>query len=229
MAHFTRLDVLNRAVADGFVPIFYHPNVEVTKQIVAACAAGGIRMIEFTNRGDFAYRVFAEVAEYFAKHDPSVMLGVGSIVDAPTAALYIASGANFIVGPVLNAEIARLCNRRKIAYFPGCSTLGEISQAEELGVEIVKVFPGESVGGPEFIKAILGPCPWTRVLVTGGVSANQASINAWFKAGVTAVGIGSALIRKEWVEAGNYAAITDEASQIMAWIRQAQELLRSRA
>jgi len=224
MAKYSRLDVLNAVVADGFIPIFYQRDVETTKQIVAACAAGGIRLIEFTNRGDFAQRVFAEVAEYFAEHDPRVILGVGSIVDAPTAALYIASGANFIVGPILNPEIARLCNRRKIAYFPGCSSLGEISQAEELGAEIVKVFPGESVGGPDFIKAILGPCPWTRVLVTGGVAANPDSIKEWFKAGVTAVGIGSALIRKEWIEAGNYAAITAEASQIMSLVQKARML-----
>ena len=222
MAHYSRLDVLNTVVADGFIPIFYQRDVETTKQIIKACAAGGIRSIEFTNRGDFAHRVFAEAAEYIAENIPNVMLGVGSIVDAPTAALYIANGANFIVGPVLNPEIARLCNRRKIAYIPGCSTLGEISQAEELGAEIVKVFPGESVGGPDFIKAILGPCPWTRVLVTGGVAATQDSINAWFKAGVTAVGIGSGLIRKEWVEAGNYAAITEQASQLLTWIRDAK-------
>ena len=222
MAHYSRLDVLNTVVADGFIPIFYQRDVETTKQIIKACAAGGIRLIEFTNRGDFAHRVFAEAAEYIAENIPNVMLGVGSIVDAPTAALYIANGANFIVGPVLNPEIARLCNRRKIAYIPGCSTLGEISQAEELGAEIVKVFPGESVGGPDFIKAILGPCPWTRALVTGGVAATQDSINAWFKAGVTAVGIGSGLIRKEWVEAGNYAAITEQASQLLTWIRDAK-------
>ncbi len=222
MAKYSRLDVWNAVVADGFIPIFYQRDVEITKQIIAACAAGGIRLIEFTNRGDFAHRVFAEAAEYFAEHDPRVMLGVGSIVDAPTAALYIASGANFIVGPVLNPEIARLCNRRKIAYFPGCSTLGEISQAEEWGAEIVKVFPGESVGGPDYIKAILGPCPWTRTLVTGGVAATQDNINAWFKAGVTGIGIGSDLIRKDWIEAGNYAAITEKASQILTWIHEAK-------
>lgn len=222
MAQHTRLAVWNAMVEDGFVPIFYQRDIETTKQIITACAAGGIRVIEFTNRGDFAHRVFAEAVEYFAGHNPEVILGVGSVVDAPTAALYIANGANFIVGPIFNAEIARLCNRRKVAYIPGCSTLGEISQAEEMGAEIVKVFPGESVGGPEFIKAILGPCPWTSAIVTGGVAATQDSINAWFKAGVTAVGIGSGLIRHDWLEAGNYAAITEKAAQIMGWIREAR-------
>ena len=222
MARYSRLDVLNTMVESGLVPIFYQGEVETTKRIIAACVAGGIRLIEFTNRGDFAFQVFTEVAQYFAQHDPRVMLGVGSVVDAPTAALYIASGAHFVVGPLLNPEVARLCNRRKIAYLPGCATLSEISQAEELGVEIVKLFPGEAVGGPDYVRAILGPCPWTRTLVTGGVTATQESINAWFKAGVTAVGIGSDLIRKDWVKAEKYDAISEKAAQLLTWIGEAR-------
>lgn len=220
MARFSRLEVLNAIVETGLVPVFYHKDVEVAKKIVAACAAGGARVVEFTNRGDFAPWVFTELSQHFAKADPKVILGVGSVVDAPTAALYIASGANFVVGPILNPEIARLCNRRKIAYCPGCGSASEIAQAEELGVEIVKVFPGDSVGGPNFVKAILGPCPWTRIMPTGGVEATKESITAWFKAGVTAVGIGTHLIRKEWVEAGNYEAITAKTAELLAWIRE---------
>ena len=150
-------------------------------------------------------------------------MGVGSIVDAPTAALYIASGANFVVGPILNPEVARLCNRRKIAYSPGCGSASEISEAEELGVEIVKVFPGDSVGGPEFVKAILGPTPWTRLMPTGGVETTKESINAWFKAGITAAGIGSNLVKKEWLAAGNYEAITAKTKEVLEWIREARE------
>jgi 2-dehydro-3-deoxyphosphogluconate aldolase/(4S)-4-hydroxy-2-oxoglutarate aldolase len=220
MARFSRLEVLNAIVETGLVPVFYHKDVEVAKKVVAACVAGGARVVEFTNRGDFAPLVFTELSQYFAKADPKVILGVGSIVDAPTAALYIASGANFVVGPILNPEIARLCNRRKIAYCPGCGSASEIAQAEELGVEIVKVFPGDSVGGPNFVKSILGPCPWTRIMPTGGVEATKESITAWFKAGVTAVGIGTHLIRKEWVETGNYEAITAKTAELLAWIRE---------
>ena len=220
MARFSRLEVLNAIVETGLVPVFYHKDVEVAKKVVAACVAGGARVVEFTNRGDFAPLVFTELSQYFAKADPKVILGVGSIVDAPTAALYIASGANFVVGPILNPEIARLCNRRKIAYCPGCGSASEIAQAEELGVEIVKVFPGDSVGGPNFVKSILGPCPWTRIMPTGGVEATKESITAWFKAGVTAVGIGTHLIRREWVEAGNYEAITAKTAELLAWIRE---------
>lgn len=222
MARFSRLEVLNTMVATGLVPVFYHGDVEIAKKIAQAVAEGGAKTIEFTNRGDFAPWVFKELSEYVNKSLPNVILGVGSVVDAPTAALYIASGANFVVGPVLNPEIARLCNRRKIAYSPGCGSASEIAQAEELGVEIVKVFPGDSVGGPEFVKAILGPTPWTRIMPTGGVETTKESITAWFKAGITAAGIGSNLIKKEWVAAGNYAAITAKTAEVLGWIREAR-------
>jgi 2-dehydro-3-deoxyphosphogluconate aldolase/(4S)-4-hydroxy-2-oxoglutarate aldolase len=220
MARFTRLDVLNTMLELGLIPVFYHKDVEVAKKIVAACAAGGARVIEFTNRGDFAYHVFTELSRYFAQTNPQVILGVGSVVDAPTAAMYIASGANFVVGPLLNAEVARLCNRRKIAYSPGCGSASEIAEAEELGVEIVKVFPGSSVGGPSFVKALLGPCPWTRIMPTGGVEATKESIGAWFRAGVACVGMGSNLITKEAVAAGDFEAITRNVAQALAWIRE---------
>ena len=222
MARFTRLQVLNTIVETGLVTVFYHPDVQVAIKIAEAVAAGGARTIEFTNRGDFAPWVFQELSQYLAQSNPNLILGVGSVIDAPTAALYIASGANFVVGPILNPEVARLCNRRKIAYSPGCGSASEIAAAEELGVEIVKVFPGDSVGGPNFVKAILGPCPWTRLMPTGGVETTPESISAWFKAGITAAGIGSNLVKKEWVSAGNYQAITDKTREVMIWIRQAQ-------
>jgi 2-dehydro-3-deoxyphosphogluconate aldolase/(4S)-4-hydroxy-2-oxoglutarate aldolase len=220
MARFTRLEVLNTIIETGLVPVFYHPDIEVVKKTADALAAGGARALEFTNRGDLAPWVFKELAEYLVKTNPKIMLGVGSVIDAPTAALYIASGACFVVGPILNPEIARLCNRRKIAYSPGCGSASEISNAEELGVEIVKVFPGDSVGGPAFVKAILGPCPWTRIMPTGGVETTKESIEAWFKAGIAAAGIGSNLVKKEWITAGNYAAITAQTDQVLHWIRE---------
>ena len=222
MARFDRLTVLNKMIDLGLVPVFYNGDVEVAKKIVAACAEGGAQVVEFTNRGDFAPQVFLELSQYFAKADPSVILGVGSVIDAPTAALYIAYGANFVVGPTLNPEIARLCNRRKIAYSPGCGSASEISQAEELGVEIVKVFPGKSVGGPDFVKSVLGPCPWTRIMPTGGVDATEESIKAWFQAGVSCVGMGSKLIRKDLVADGNWTEITRLVRQVLDWIKEAR-------
>lgn len=222
MARYSRLEVLNAIVETGLVPVFYNDDVQTAKKIVQACAAGGARVVEFTNRGDFAPFVFMELAREIARTNPTLMLGAGSIVDAPTASLYIASGAHFVVGPVLNPEVARLCNRRKISYSPGCATASEISQAEELGVEIVKIFPGGLVGGPEFVKAVLGPCPWTRIMPTGGVEPTQESITRWFNAGVSAVGIGSNLITKDLLKAGNLEAISPKVAQVLQWIREAR-------
>ena len=219
MARFKRLQVLTTIVDVGLVPVFYHPDVEVAKNVAAACASGGALVVEFTNRGDFAPEVFKELSLYLAQEHPDVILGVGSVVDAPTAALYIAYGANFVVGPLLNPEIARLCNRRKVAYSPGCGSASEIATAEELGVEIVKVFPGTAVGGPAFVRSVLGPCPWTSIMPTGGVDATEESIRAWFGAGAACVGIGSKLIRKEWVAAGDWMAITAQVQKVLAWIQ----------
>jgi 2-dehydro-3-deoxyphosphogluconate aldolase/(4S)-4-hydroxy-2-oxoglutarate aldolase len=222
MARFLRLDVLNAMVDTGLVPVFYHPDLEVTQKVVEACAAGGTRTFEFTNRGDFAPQVFSELSRHLLKSQSNVILGAGSIVDAPTAALYLAGGANFIVGPHLNPEVARLCNQRKVAYSPGCASASEIAAAEELGVEIVKVFPADSVGGPQFVKSILGPCPWTRIMPSGGVEATKESVTAWFKAGVSAVGMGGNLIPKDRLEAGDYAAISARVAQVLGWIREAR-------
>jgi 2-dehydro-3-deoxyphosphogluconate aldolase/(4S)-4-hydroxy-2-oxoglutarate aldolase len=222
MARFSRVEVLNTILEIGLVPVFYNQDEEVAKKVVAACLAGGARVVEFTNRGDFAFQVYGRVAQHFSRAEPELMLGVGSVIDAPTAAMYVANGANFVVGPLLNPEIARLCNRRKIAYMPGCGSVTEISQAEELGVEIVKVFPGSSVGGPGFVKAVSGPCPWTRIMPTGGVDATEENIKGWFRAGAACVGMGSKLIRKDLVAAGDWAGITAQVQRVLAWIREVQ-------
>jgi 2-dehydro-3-deoxyphosphogluconate aldolase/(4S)-4-hydroxy-2-oxoglutarate aldolase len=223
MARFDRLTVFNAMLDTGLVPIFYHDGLAVAEEIVSACAEGGARVVEFTNRGDRALNVFAELVAHFESATPSLILGAGSVVDAPTAALYIASGANFIVGPVLNPEAARLCNRRKVAYIPGCGTTSEISRAEELGAEIVKVFPGGLLGGPAFVKAVLGPMPWSRMMPTGGVEATKEGVQAWIEAGVPCVGIGSKLIRKELVAERDFAAIRDNVRRVLGWIREARE------
>lgn len=199
-----RLTVLTALSEQGVVPVFTHPDPDVCIGVIQACANGGAKAIEFTNRGDFAADVFAQVARHFAKADPSVILGVGSIVDAPTAALYLAYGAQFVVGPMTNPEVARVCNRRMVAYSPGCATPTEISAAHELGCEIVKVFPGGSVGGPEFVKAVLGPMPWTKMMPTGGVDVTEASLRPWFEAGIVACGMGSNLITRALLDAGDY-------------------------
>ena len=214
-----RMAVLSAMIDQGVIPVFYHPDVEVCKKVIQACANGGAKCIEFTNRGEFAAHVFFEVTRHFAKADPSVIMGVGSVVDAPTAGVYIANGAKFVVGPLTNPDVAKLCNRRKIPYSPGCGSATEIGYAEELGCEIVKVFPGGSVGGPEFVKAMLGPCPWTRIMPTGGVDATEESLSQWFKAGVACVGVGSNLITKELLAAKDYAGLEKKVGETIALIR----------
>ena len=187
MAESTRLDIYQAILTSGLVPLFYHADPEVAAQVVKACSDGGARVMEFTNRGEKALAVFTSLVEYVGKNKLPITLGVGSVLDAPTAALFVAHGARFIVGPMCNPDVARLCNRRKIAYMPGCGTVTEISNAEELGVEIVKVFPGETLGGPAFIKAVLGPMPWARIMPTGGVDLTPESIGGWIKAGACCV------------------------------------------
>jgi 2-dehydro-3-deoxyphosphogluconate aldolase/(4S)-4-hydroxy-2-oxoglutarate aldolase len=214
-----RMAVLTAMMDQGVIPVFYHPDAEVCKKVIQACADGGAPCIEFTNRGDFASHVFYEVTKHFATADERVIMGVGSIVDAPTAGIYIANGAKFVVGPILNADVAKVCNRRKIPYSPGCGSASEISYAEELGCEIVKVFPGSSVGGPDFVKAVLGPMPWTRIMPTGGVDPDEASVKKWFGAGIVAAGMGSKLITQEMLDAGDYAGITAKVRETVELIK----------
>lgn len=218
MARFSRLKTLTTMIETGLVPVFYHGDVEVAIQIVQACLEGGARCVEFTNRGDQAHEVFGELVRHF-RDDERAILGVGTVVDAGTAALYIQLGANFVVGPVLNPEIARLCNRRKVPYSPGCGSVSEISQAEELGVEICKIFPGTQVGGPGFVKSVKGPMPWTRIMPTGGVAPTEENMRAWFEAGVSCVGMGSKMITKELVAAGDFEAISAKVHQTLGWIQ----------
>jgi 2-dehydro-3-deoxyphosphogluconate aldolase/(4S)-4-hydroxy-2-oxoglutarate aldolase len=221
MARFSRLDVLNALLDTRLVPLFYHANVDIASSLAAACAAGGARLVEFTNRGEDAYPVFGELVRRCTAEAPDLAVGVGSIVDAPTAALYIATGANFVVGPSFNPEIARLCNRRKIAYIPGCATETEIATAEEWGVEVCKIFPG-NVGGPEFIRAVLAPCPWHRLMPTGGVDATEESVTRWIKAGAAALGMGSKLIPDSIVASQDFGALTQKVLQVREWIQNAR-------
>lgn len=186
----------------GIVPVFFHKDIDTSKNVLKACYEGGARIFEFTNRGDRAHLIFEQLITWAEKETPDMILGVGSVVDAGTTSLYIQLGANFIVSPILNEEMAKVCNRRKIAWSPGCGSLSEISKAEELGAEVVKIFPGSQVGGPGFVKAILGPCPWASIMPTGGVAPTEDNLRAWFEAGVHCVGMGSKLMVKD--KAGNF-------------------------
>jgi len=213
MARFNRLTVNNTILQDRLVPIFNSSSLETTQQVAGAISRGGGHVMEFTNRGDFAIEVFSALVKHCAQANPDLIIGVGSVEDAPTAALFIAHGANFVVGPSFDAETARLCNRHKIAYMPGCATVSEIATAEEWGAEIIKIFPGETIGGPDFVKAALGPRPWSSLMPTGGVTPERENLKAWFDAGVVAVGVGSKLLRSEWLKSGNYDAIQGKVQE----------------
>jgi 2-dehydro-3-deoxyphosphogluconate aldolase/(4S)-4-hydroxy-2-oxoglutarate aldolase len=223
MAQFKRLEVLQAMVQGGLVPVFYHQDLEVAKNIAQTVARGGAKVLEFTNRGDFACALFSQLVQWCREEIPDLILGAGSILDPGTAALYVNNGANFIVGPVFNPEVARVCNRRKIAYLPGCGSASEISQAEECGVEICKLFPGAEVGGPGFVKNILAPMPWSLIMPTGGVERTKASIEKWFKAGVACVGMGSNLIAKELVAAGEFVTISKNTAEVLQWIKEVKK------
>jgi 2-dehydro-3-deoxyphosphogluconate aldolase/(4S)-4-hydroxy-2-oxoglutarate aldolase len=208
MARFSKIKVLEAMNSTGMVPVFYSGDAEVSMRVLKACYDGGVRAFEFTNRGDFAIDVFKRL-ELFARVEcPEMILGAGSIVDAPTAALYIQYGANFIVGPYFNPEIAPLCNRHLIAYTPGCGSVTEIGNAHEAGCDLVKVFPAGNVGGPSFVKNVKAPLPWAQIMVTGAVEPTEENLSAWFKAGVFCVGMGSKLFPKEVIAAEDWGRIS---------------------
>ena len=219
MARHSRLEVFGRILNKGLVPIFYHGDVQTARQIIDACIAGGADIIEFTNRGENALRVFSELKQHYDKAHPDLILGIGTISEPATAALFIAHGAEFLFSPSFNPEMLKLCNRRRVASVPGCATVSEINAAEELGAEIVKVFPGDVIR-PEGIKAILGPCPNSLLMPTGGVDASQESIHSWFQSGACAVGLGSKLIRKEDIESKNFKAISERCANVLGWIKE---------
>src|SRR5690606_2937693 len=218
MAKYSRLEVAQAMKDTGMVPLFFNSDIEISKNVLKACYNGGARLLEFTSRGDFAHEVFGELNKYALKELPGMILGVGSVTDAASASLYMALGANFVVTPVLREDIAIVCNRRKVLFSPGCGSVSDIARAEELGCEIIKLFPGD-IYGPQFVKAILGPQPWTSIMPTGGVSPTEENLKGWFGAGVTCVGMGSQLISKDILANKDYAKLEQDIKNALAIIK----------
>jgi 2-dehydro-3-deoxyphosphogluconate aldolase / (4S)-4-hydroxy-2-oxoglutarate aldolase len=218
MSQFSRLEVAQAMKETGMIPLFFSNNLELSKNVLKACYNGGARLMEFTARGDFAHEVFGELTKYAVKELPGMIMGVGSVTDAAAASLYMALGANFIVTPVLREDIAIVCNRRKVLWSPGCGTLTEIARAEELGCEIVKLFPGD-IYGPQFVKGIKGPQPWTSIMPTGGVAPTHENLKGWFDAGVTCVGMGSQLISKEILDNKDFAKLEQDVKSALAIVK----------
>ncbi|HKI46103.1 MAG TPA: bifunctional 4-hydroxy-2-oxoglutarate aldolase/2-dehydro-3-deoxy-phosphogluconate aldolase [Balneolales bacterium] len=218
MARFTRIQTATKMLETGMVPVFYNADLQTAKDVLKACYEGGVRVFEFTNRGEFAHEVFGELNKYAAREMPEMILGVGSVVDPGTCSLYIQLGANFIVSPVLKDEMARVCNARKIMWIPGCGSLTEINRAEEAGAEIVKIFPATQVGGPQFVAAVKGPCPWTSIMPTGGVAPTEENLKAWFDAGVACVGMGSKLLTREIISKKDFGGLKDKVAETLSLI-----------
>ncbi|MDU1889919.1 MAG: bifunctional 4-hydroxy-2-oxoglutarate aldolase/2-dehydro-3-deoxy-phosphogluconate aldolase [Dysgonomonas sp.] len=222
MARFSRIKACQVMAETGMVPVFYHNDLEVSKQVLKACYLGGVRAFEFTNRGDFAHEIFGELNKWAAKECPDMILGIGSIVDAGTASIFLQLGANFVVGPLLNPDIFKVCNRRQVAYIPGCGSVSEIGYAQELGAEVVKVFPAGNVGGPSFVKNVKAPMPWSSIMVTGGVEPTEENLTKWVDAGVTCVGMGSNLFPKDVIAAKEWDKITQLCKESLAIIAKAR-------
>jgi 2-dehydro-3-deoxyphosphogluconate aldolase / (4S)-4-hydroxy-2-oxoglutarate aldolase len=219
---FSKIQVIAAMKETGMVPVFYHSDIEVAKNVVKACYDGGVRVFEFTNRADFAQDVFAGLVKYVAKECPEMIMGIGSIVDAPTAALYIQLGANFIVGPLFNPEVAKVANRRLVPYSPGCGSVSEVGFAQEMGCDVCKVFPGDVLGAA-FVKNLKAPMPWSNLMVTGGVKPEEANLKTWFDAGVTCVGMGSNLFPADMMKANDWAGITKLCSDALAIIKKVRK------
>lgn len=219
---FSKIQVLSAMKSTGMVPVFYHGDIEVAKNVVKACYDGGVRVFEFTNRADFAHEVFGELVKFAAKECPEMIMGIGSIVDAPTAAFYIQIGTNFIVGPLFNPEVAKVANRRLIPYAPGCGSVTEVGFAQEAGCDICKVFPGD-VLGTAFVKGLKAPMPWSNLMVTGGVKPEEANLKGWFDAGATCVGMGSNLFPTDMLKAGDWTGITKLCSDALAIIQKVRK------
>ena len=219
MSKFRKIETLSVISSTGVIPVFYNSDPELTKKVVKACYEGGIRAFEFTNRGDGAHIVFKELIPFVREECPELALGAGTILDAPTAALYIQLGADFIVSPCMVEDVAKLCNRRGVPYSPGCGTVTEIVHAQELGCDLVKIFPAGTVGGPDFVKNVLGPLPWSMIMCTGAVEPKEDNLKAWAESGVTAVGMGSKLFPKEVLGSGDWTAISELCSSCLKWFK----------
>lgn len=222
MAQFSRIEVAAAMKETGMIPLFFSNDIELSKKVLKACYDGGARLMEFTARGDFAHEVFGELTKYAIAELPEMIMGVGSVTDGAAASLYMALGANFIVTPVLREDIAIACNRKKVLWSPGCGSLTEIARAEELGCEIVKLFPGD-LYGPKFIKGIKGPQPWTSIMPTGGVAPNEENLSGWFNAGATCVGMGSQLISKDIIANKDYAKLEQDVKDALAIVKKVRK------
>ena len=214
MARNASIIVYSRIEETPIVPLFFNADLTVAQHVLKACYDGGIRVFEFTNRGAEAPAIFAKLIDYCEKECPDLVLGIGTIYDAKQANEFIAMGADFMLQPFTTPEVGEVCAKHDIPWMPGTMTLTEIRNAEILGAKYVKIFPGNVVG-PVFIKAIKGPMPKTKIMVTGGVEPNKESLSSWFGAGAAAVGMGSQLFPADLIAKKDYQSISNTISDLI--------------
>lgn len=215
MTSLPKLEILQKIADSGLVAVVRAESSDQACRIADACAEGGVGAIEITFTVPHAPAVIADLARRDAANN--ILIGAGTVLDPETARASILAGAQFVVGPSVSAETARLCNRYQVPYMPGAGTITEIVNAMECGADVVKVFPGELLG-PGFVKAVMGPLPRARLMPTGGVSIENTG--EWIRAGCVAVGVGGNLTAG--AKRGDYQSITELARQFIAKIREAR-------
>ena len=211
-------ELLKRIPEQGILPLYFYKDLEVSIEVLRALYKAGIRMVEYTNRGEAALQNFKKMREVRDTEMKDMYLGIGTIKNSHAAETYIEAGADFIICPGLVEEVATVADKNKILWVPGCMTPSEIIRAENMGAKMIKLFPG-NILGPEFMSAIKALFPYLLFMPTGGVSLDKENIAAWFKAGVSAVGMGSKLISKQLLEEKNYAKIEELTKEAMSIVK----------
>ncbi|MCC6288014.1 MAG: bifunctional 4-hydroxy-2-oxoglutarate aldolase/2-dehydro-3-deoxy-phosphogluconate aldolase [Chitinophagaceae bacterium] len=207
----------------GFMPLFTHTDVTVCKNVLKASYDAGVRLFEFTNRNENSFDIFIELRKYCSGSLPGMILGIGTIKNGQQAEQFIHAGADFLISPLINQEIHEVSSKHKKLWMPGCATPSEIGMAENLGINIVKIFPAKQLGGPSFIKAVKAVFPNIQFMTTGGVEPTQEDITAWFKSGAAAVGIGSQLFPADWLDSGQFDKVTAHVKGIIEYINKARQ------
>lgn len=202
----------------GIIPVFYHDDAAICLDVLQACYDGGLRVFEFTSRGENARKNFAALRDRKVASMPDLYLGIGTIKNAADAAVYAGMGADFIVCPVTDPETAAYCQSAPITWIPGCMTPSEIAVAEKNGAQLVKLFPG-NVLGPGYVKSIKPLFPQLKFMPTGGVEPTQISMDAWFDAGVVCVGMGSNLLSKSMIESKDWGGLKEKVMQTFAFLK----------
>jgi len=219
MSRLTRSHVNQQIEEHAFIPLFNPSDAELTKSVLQAAYSGGVRVFELTNRADNALSIFKEIIPFVQQNLPELIIGAGTIMDEESAKAFYEAGAAFVISPILSKEVASYCEKNQICWIPGAATLTEIVNAHNLGADIVKIFPANYLGGPGFVEAIKAPCPWLRLMPTGGVDRSEENLRAWFKADVRCVGIGSQLFRKELLANNDFSTLEQDTRQVVEIIR----------